>query len=629
MDTQKRLYLAVGLMLGLTMVFQVFIWGPEAERERARLASLDGGIALVNDGGVPDASVAVAIAPTLAPVALDDGGMPSMVAVPAPVEVPLRTFEAMRPSMKMVFTSQGAGLTDAVLLGSRERETQRLTIAEGYQRLIGKKFPPGTQMDLADPVPGQAPQLGVAVLGATPLSPTLRYSVTEESPGKVVFTGTEGPWQITKTLTWEPNAQGLSPDMKRTERDPRGYEVDVAITLTNTSAVAITGELSIQAARAVDPAIEEAPSLFGSIGNQAAVLCKTGDTVHRFMPGQKEGTVLGCGGTEKADFEEKGQVAYVGIDQQYFLTALWPTGGSTEGRCLLHTTTTERRVQLVVPITVPPNASVSKSFGSYLGPKDLEMLQMVGAPAGVAPSNGTVESAVGLDGTVDFGMWAVICKGLLFFLRFFHGVFGNWGIAIILLTVMVKVALLPLTHRAMVSAEAMKKLQPEMEKIKAKFPDDREKQQVEQMRLYQEAKVNPLGGCLPLLVQLPIWAALFTTLRTSYELYGEPFFGVWGDLTYKDPTYLLPLALGVTMIVTQRLQPQMMTDPSQAFLITWVMPIFFTAIMLSYPAGLALYIFTNNLLSIAQQFALRKYLEKTGQAAPPKKPGPPATAGAK
>jgi YidC/Oxa1 family membrane protein insertase len=598
MDTQKRLYLAVGLMLGLTMVFQFFVWGPEAERERARQASLDGGVTFV-DGGVQD-SLNSGVVPVDSPAPFDDGGLAMVKAGLDPVETPLSTIEAVRPSMKMVFTSQGAGLSDAVLLGTRERETQRLTVAQGYQRLIGKTFPPGAQMDLADPVPGQAPQLGVSVLGATPLSPTLRYRVTEEASGKVVFTGAEGPWQITKTLSWDPNAQGLSPDMKRTERDP------------------LAGELAIQAARAVDPAVEEAPSLFGSIGNQAAVLCKSGDSVVRHMPGERSGTVLGCGGTEKADFEEKGQVAYVGIDQQYFLTALWPTGGATEGRCLLHTTKTERRVQLVVPITVPPNGSVTKGFGAYLGPKDLEMLQMVGAPVGTAPSNGTAEASVGLDGTVDFGMWAVICKGLLFFLRFFHGVFGNWGLAIILLTVMVKVALLPLTHRAMVSAESMKKLQPEMEKIKAKFPDDREKQQVEQMRLYQEAKVNPLGGCLPLLVQLPIWAALFTTLRTSYELYGEPFFGVWGDLTYKDPTYLLPLALGITMIVTQRLQPQMMTDPSQAFLITWVMPIFFTAIMLSYPAGLALYIFTNNLLSIIQQFALRKYLEKTGQAAPKK-----------
>ena len=154
----------------------------------------------------------------------------------------------------------------------------------------------------------------------------------------------------------------------------------------------------------------------------------------------------------------------------------------------------------------------------------------------------------------------------------------------------------------------MKKLQPRMEEIKKKFPDDRDKQNMEMMKLYQEAKVNPLGGCLPLLLQLPIWAALFTTLRTSYELYGEPFFGVWSDLTSKDPTYLMPLALGVTMIITQRLQPQMTMDKSQAFMMTWVMPIFFTAIMMNYPAGLALYIFTNNLLSIVQQYALRKYL---------------------
>lgn len=607
MDTQKRLYLAVALMLGLTMVFQIFVWGPEAEKERARLASLDAGVELI-DGG----ALAVAPVPVAPPVVTEDGG--AVVAagvVPAVPEVAVRALDATRPSMSMTFTSMGAGLTNAVLSGTRERETQRLTVGEGYQRLIGKTFEPPAQMDLADPVPGQAPQLGVSVLGATPLSGTLRYTVAEEAAGKLVFVGTEGPWTLTKTITWDPNAKGLSPDLKRSERDPKGYEIDVTVVLANTSAQALTGDLAIQAVRAVDPLVEESPSMFGSIGNQAAVLCKTADTVHRHMPGEKEGTVVGCGGTEKTDFEEKGQVAYVGIDQQYFLTALWPTGGATEGRCLMHASKVERRVQLVVPVTVPAGSSVTKSFGAYLGPKDLELLQSVGGKPGDATA-----STVGLDGTVDFGMWAVICKALLFFLRFFHGLLGNWGAAIIALTVMVKIALLPLTHRAMVSAEQMKKLQPEMEKIKAKYPDDREKQQVEQMRLYQEAKVNPLGGCLPLLVQLPIWAALFTTLRTSYELYGEPFFGVWGDLTYKDPTYLLPIALGITMIVTQRLQPQMMSDPSQAFLITWVMPIFFAAIMLNYPAGLALYIFTNNLLSITQQFALRRYLERTGQAAP-------------
>jgi len=609
MDTQKRLYLAVALMLGLTMVFQIFVWGPKAEKEAAELAALDGGVALV-DGGVAEN-------PTPVPVVANDGGAPSVAPAPI-VDIPVKSVTAERPSMRLTFTSLGAGLTDAILTGTREHETYKLTIAEGFQRLFGKSFPPGKQIDLAEPALNQQPQLGVSILGASPLSPTLKYQVTEESPGKLVFTGAEGPWQLTKTFTWDPNAKGLGPDLKRTERDPRGYEVHVEVAVANTSAQAQQGELAIAILRSVDPGAEEAPSLFGSIGNQASVLCKFGDSVSRHMPGEKSGTVLGCGGTEKNDFEEKGQIGFVGIDQQYFLSAIWPSGGATEGRCLLHTTMAQRRAELVLPISVSAGGSISKAFDAYLGPKDLEMLQAVGTAPGAAAD---APKVVKLDDTVDFGMWAVICKALLFFLRLFHGLIGNWGVAIILLTVMVKVALLPLTHRGMVAAEAMKKLQPEMEKIKAKYPDDREKQQMEQMRLYQEAKVNPLGGCLPMLVQLPIWAALFTTLRTSYELYGEPFFGVWADLTYKDPTYILPLALGITMIVTQRLQPQMMSDPSQAFLITWVMPIFFTAIMMNYPAGLALYIFTNNLLSIAQQFALRKYLERTGQAAPkpPKK----------
>jgi YidC/Oxa1 family membrane protein insertase len=275
MDTQKRLYLAVALMLGLTTVFQIFVWGPEAERERERLAALDAGVALVDGGALADAGQAVAVVPppAPAPAPLDDGGLPTVAAAPPPVELPIRTIEAVRPSMKMTFTSVGAGLTDAVLNGTRERETQRLTVGEGYQHLIGKAFPPGKQMDLADPVPGQAPQLGVFVVGATPLSATLRYEVTEEAPGKLVFTGTDGPWKLVKTLTWDPNAKGLAPDLKRTERDPKGYEVHVSVVLTNTSAQALSGELGVQAARAVDPGSEEAPSLFGSIGNQAAVLC--------------------------------------------------------------------------------------------------------------------------------------------------------------------------------------------------------------------------------------------------------------------------------------------------------------------------------------------------------------------
>jgi YidC/Oxa1 family membrane protein insertase len=223
-----------------------------------------------------------------------------------------------------------------------------------------------------------------------------------------------------------------------------------------------------------------------------------------------------------------------------------------------------------------------------------------------------------LNSTVNFGIWEVICVVLLAILKFFNQIFANWGLAIIFLTLTVKVALIPLSLKSMVAAENMKKLQPRMEEIRKKFEGDRERMNMELMKLYQEAKVNPLGGCFPLLIQMPVWIALFTTLRNSYEIYREPFFGpVWTDLTFKDPTYMFPVLLGATMIITQRLQPAMM-DRAQQRMMTWIMPIFFTALMLFYPAGLTLYIFTNNVLSIVQQYGLRKYIEKRGGAAPKK-----------
>ena len=223
---------------------------------------------------------------------------------------------------------------------------------------------------------------------------------------------------------------------------------------------------------------------------------------------------------------------------------------------------------------------------------------------------------VHLERAVDYGIWAALCKPMLVVLRWFHDVVRNWGVAIILLTVLVKVLLIPLTHRAMVGQEAMKKLQPKIEEVKKKYPEDKERQQMEMMKAYQEAGVNPFGSCLMILVQLPVWAALFTTLRNSYELYGEPFTAHFlTDLTSKDPTYLLPVLLGVSQILTSKLQPPAL-DPAQQRMMVWFMPIFFTFIMLQYPAGLLLYIFTNNILTVVQQAVLRRLVQRGTVSAP-------------
>ncbi len=531
----------------------------------------------MTDGGPAGTELAAVVAAQKEiAAALGDGGT-AAVAAGAPVkDLPVRVVEHERKQMKLRFSTEGGALISAELTGPREREP--LPAHEhlgGVREAVRQEVPPPPQMDMAPAVAAVGNPFSVGLVGAAPIEPTQRYEVVEDTDSAITFRTTSAAWELDKRFSWQPDGFGLALD----------------VTVKNVSSAPQAGELQVLLRRSIDPKSEEKSSLFGGIGNQATVHCLLGDKMETKKPSEDPAETL------------KGPVRMVGLDQQYFLSAIYPIEVPTqaEGACVMQATSTVRAASLDAPFNVAPGQSVTLKYGAFLGPKDFELLK-------------TIDH--GLEKTVDFGWWAVICKVLLVVLKFFHGVVGNWGAAIILLTVSAKLLLLPLTHKAMVSAESMKKLQPKMEEIKKKYPDDRERQNAEVMKLYQEAKVNPLGGCLPLLIQLPIWAALFTTLRTSYDLYGEPFIGpVWTDLTFKDPTYLLPLALGITMIITQRLQPQVM-DKQQAFIFTWIMPVFFTGLMMNYPAGLSLYIFTNNLLSILQQFLLRKYLEKKGIATP-------------
>jgi YidC/Oxa1 family membrane protein insertase len=583
MDQQKRLLVAIALSFGLTLIWTQLVWKPQADAEAAALAAkLDGGVLGADGGTAVLAAAPVEAAPP--------------VAAPVAADLPLREVEVNRATTRLAFTTEGGGLTRAELTGEREREERQLTIVEGWQKLFGAEFSKPPHMNLAHAVPGVGPNLAVSILGSAPVPATQRYAVSEEGPGKVSFVTRSGPWEITKTFTWadEPAKPG----------NPAGYLSNLAVTVKNVSAVAQVGELGVHALRAILPNSEEAPSLFGGIGNQASSFCegdgkgfgffswRVTDGVKRVMP--KE---------DGERFDSSGVISFFGIDQQYFMTAVWPKKGTISGRCLLMAKPTERGAALFEAISVGPSETLSRDYGVFLGPKELNLLVASGSLTSDAQAYDPH-----LEKTIDLGIWAFICKILIFFLRFFHTAVGNWGLAIILLTVLVKLVVLPLTHKAMVSAEKMKAMQPKMEEIRKKYPDDQYKQ-MEEMRKVGIDPIANLTGCLPIFLQLPVWAALFTTLRTSYELYGEPFYGVWSNLTTKDPTYLLPLALGITMIVTQRLQPQMM-EKQQAFMMTWIMPIFFTGIMMNYPAGLALYIFTNNLLSIVQQYALRRWLNR-------------------
>jgi YidC/Oxa1 family membrane protein insertase len=187
-------------------------------------------------------------------------------------------------------------------------------------------------------------------------------------------------------------------------------------------------------------------------------------------------------------------------------------------------------------------------------------------------------------------------------------VIHNWGVAIILVATTAKLATHPLQASGMRSMRAMQKIQPEVERLRKKHEKDPQKLNTAIMELYKENKVNPLGGCLPMLIQMPIWFALYATLQTSVELYREPF--LWmRDLTQHDPYFILPIAMGISSFAMQKLSPQP-ADNTQAKMMLYFMPGFFTILMLFVPGGLTLYIFVNNVLSIGQQ----QYMMKRGAA---------------
>ncbi|TXJ08602.1 MAG: membrane protein insertase YidC [Acinetobacter sp.] len=217
--------------------------------------------------------------------------------------------------------------------------------------------------------------------------------------------------------------------------------------------------------------------------------------------------------------------------------------------------------------------------------------------------------ATGLNQTVDYGWLWIIAQPLFWGLKFFHQLVGNWGWSIVLLTVLVKLILWPLSAKSYRSMAKMRVIAPEMQRMKEEFGDDRMRFSQEMMALYKREQVNPLSGCLPLLLQMPIFLALYWVLMESVELRHAPWMLWIQDLSAMDPWFILPLIMGVTMFVQQMLNPQP-TDPMQAKVFR-LMPIAFTVFLLFFPAGLVLYWIVNNLITIAQQWFINKTTEKS------------------
>ena len=244
------------------------------------------------------------------------------------------------------------------------------------------------------------------------------------------------------------------------------------------------------------------------------------------------------------------------------------------------------------PLTKEP---VSLTYQFFCGPKSLESLSKRDSRLGK---------------WINFGFFEWLARPLLRFLRVFHKITGNWGAAIVLLTFLVRLLLLPLNVRSYKSMKVMQKIQPKLQALREKHKKDSQTLNREMMALMKTHKANPLGGCLPLMVvQLPVFIALYRVLGESIELYQAPFVFWIRDLSLYDPLYILPVLGGLTLFVQQKITP-MTAPPAQARLLT-LMPLFFSLFMIKLPSGLTLYIFVSGLFGLIQQFVFVKLKEKT------------------
>jgi YidC/Oxa1 family membrane protein insertase len=254
--------------------------------------------------------------------------------------------------------------------------------------------------------------------------------------------------------------------------------------------------------------------------------------------------------------------------------------------------------------TLAPHESTTYRQIAFFGPKERDVL---------AKAAGGQQR---LQDLINLGTFSIIAKVLVTIITWIHAhmAFGNWGIAIIVLTIGLRVCLFPLTWKQIQSTIAMRRLKPEIDALNAKFKDDAQAKNLAMMELWRKNKVNPLGGCLPALVQMPIWFALYATLQTAVEFYHSKF--LWfSDLSAPDKFFILPIVLGAAMILQQRIVPQQGMDPMQAKMMTFLMPGVFTVMMLFLPAALGVYMFTNSVLGISQQLAVEKLFPRVG--APP------------
>ncbi len=290
------------------------------------------------------------------------------------------------------------------------------------------------------------------------------------------------------------------------------------------------------------------------------------------------------------------QMEWLGIEDSFFISAAAGLSQVNHGffEALPYTGQEGQELKPVFGINLPPvdlnpGKQIQSSFKLYYGPKNEKEMQKFGH-----------NLFLSLDFTLE-----ILAKPLLKILEWIHSYVGNYGVSIIFLTILVRVVLFPLTYKGSKSMKRMQQLQPKMLKLREKYKDKKEKLNQEMMGLYKKHKVNPMGGCFPMLLQLPIFFALYSALSTAVELRHEPFFGWIVDLSAPDGLLITPILMGISMYLIQKMTPTGMMDPTQAK-IMGMLPIIFTFFTFTFPTGLTLYWVTSNIISLGQQFIINR-----------------------
>ncbi len=381
-----------------------------------------------------------------------------------------------------------------------------------------------------------------------------------------------GPGEERKIVFSAATPQGLRVEKIYTCRNGR-YDLDLQVRVVNLGGQPLRGALSLALVQPWDDSMDQGRYSFAG----PAVL--QNGKVHTYKVKDLE---------EKA-VEHGNDAVWTLFERKYFMSAAVPLEGAGErfqvakvGQNIVNTIISTEQV-------LKPGDEARFDYLLYFGPRDLDILKDIDHQ---------------LEKAIDFGFFGIIARPLLEVLKFFYRYVGNYGVAIILLTCIIKVLFWPLTQKSYQSMKSMQTLQPEMQKIREKYKKDKERMNKEIMELYKQKRVNPMGGCLPMFIQIPVFFALYKVLLGTIALRHAPFAFWIQDLSAKDPYYITPIIMGVTMFVQQKMNPSTM-DPNQAKIFMF-MPIVFTFMFLNFPSGLVLYWMVNNLLTILQQWLISR-----------------------